>query len=315
MAVEGLCRPEPAVTLPRSVADVLADHVTLEVECIDRMYLNAYVPGLQFPEGAVKFIRSHLGHPIASTVMVAPITDRFVADIRRFVEEHEVPLVDFVKGQRKDDVMHAYLAGFDAPEGVVFVGRAQEKANVFRPEKRRNRDTGASYPFIVRATAMVNHYYFYAVDADFGPFFVKFCSYFPYNAKLCINGNEWAKRQAAKAGIGFDALDNGFAAVDDPAAVQAICDRLGPDQIDALLRKWLARLPHPFSPADRAAGYRYELSVWQAEFSLTQVLDRPVSGRVFFEQLIRDNLDIGRPDQVALIFDRRVRRRGHRATP
>jgi hypothetical protein len=107
-------------------------------------------------------------------------------------------------------------------------------------------------------------------------------------------------------------LDNGFAAVDDPGAVRAICDGLGPAQIDALLRKWLARLPHPFSPEDRAAGYRYDISILQADFSLTQMLDKP--GRVFFEQVIRDNLDIGRPDQVSLIFDRLLRRRGPRAT-
>ena len=98
-------------------------------------------------------------------------------------------------------------------------------------------------------------------------------------------------------------------------ALQAICDRLGPDQIDALLRKWLAILPHPFSPADRAAGYRYDISILQAEFSVTQMLDEPVAGRVFFEQVIRDNLDIGRPDQVVLIFDRRLMRRGKRPTP
>jgi hypothetical protein len=153
------------------------------------------------------------------------------------------------------------------------------------------------------------------VDADFGPFFLKFSSYFPYNAKLCINGNEWAKRQAAKAGIAFTALDNGFAAVDDPGALQAICHRLGPGQIDALLRKWLARLPHPFSPADRAAGYRYDLSILQAEFSLTQMLDKPVSGRIFFEQVLRDNLDIGRPDQIGLVFNRRIFTRGPRPTP
>ena len=166
----------------------------------------------------------------------------------------------------------------------------------------------------MRTTGVVNQFYFYSVDADFGPFFLKFCSYFPYNAKLCLNGHEWAKRQAAKAGIGFTALDNGFAACDDPAAVQAICDRLGPEQIDALLRKWLAILPHPFTAADRAAGYRYDISILQAEFSLTQMLDKPVSGRVFFEQVIRDNLDIGRPDQVGLIFDRRLIRAG-RAPP
>ena len=133
------------------------------------------------------------------------------------------------------------------------------------------------------------------VDDDFGPFFIKFCSYFPYNAKLCINGNHWAQRQAAKAGIEFTALDNGFAAVDDPGRAAVDLRRLGPEQIDALLRKWLAILPHPFTAADRAAGYHYELSILQAEFSLTQMLDKPVAGRMFFEQVIRDNLDIGPP--------------------
>ena len=167
----------------------------------------------------------------------------------------------------------------------------------------------------MKSTGLVNHFYVYAVDDDFGPFFLKFCSYFLYKAKLCINGHEWAKRQAAHAGIGHTALDNAFAAVDDVAAVQAICDGLGPDQIDALLRKWLARLPHPFTAADRAAGYRYDISILQAEFSLTQMLDKPVSGRIFFEQVIGDNLDIGRPDQVGLIFDRRIHRGTKRWTP
>jgi hypothetical protein len=123
----------------------------------------------------------------------------------------------FLKGQRKDDLALAYLAEFTGEEGVLFVGRAQEKTRVFRTEKRRNPDTGASHPWIVSATGIANHFYVYAVDAEFGPFFIKFCSYFPYTAKLCFNGNEYAKRMAAKAGIGFTALDNGFAACADRA--------------------------------------------------------------------------------------------------
>jgi hypothetical protein len=188
--------------------------------------------------------------------------------------------------------------GFTGTDQIVFVGVAQEKAHVFRTERRHNPTTGVPYPWIVTTTAVVNHYYFYGVDDDFGPFSLKFCSYFPYTARLCINGNEYAKRQATKAGIEFEALDNGFAAVDDTEAVQRICDGLTQDKIDALLRKWLARLPHPYSAADRAAGYRYDISILQAEFSLTQMLDQPVSGRIFFEQVIRDNLDLGRPDRV-----------------
>jgi hypothetical protein len=305
------------MTLPRTVADVLAEHVVFEVESIDRMYLNAYVPGLQYAAGLVGYVHQQLGLPIASTAPLARITDAFGAAVHQFASSHQIPWVDFAKGQRKDDVMHEHLAGFQVAgrtEGVLFVGRAQEKTTVFRTEKRRDRE-GKTYPWIVRTTGMVNHFYFYCVDEDFGPFFIKFCSYFPYNAKLCLNGNHWAQRQATKAGIAFTPLDNAFATVADPGSLQAICDQLGPAQIDALLRKWLALLPHPFSSADRAAGYRYQLSVLQAEFSLTQTLDRPVSGRVFFEQVIRDNLDIGRPDQVSLVFDRRLHRRGPRPTP
>jgi hypothetical protein len=273
------------------------------------------VPKLQFVEGVVHFLREHRGHQFASSALLEPISRMFVDAIGRFAKDEGVSLVDFVKGQRKDDVAHEFLAGFDGDEGVLFVGRAQERTAVFRTEKRRNPVTGATYPWIVRSTAMINHFYVYAVDGDFGPFFIKFASYFPYNAKLCINGNEWAKRQAAKAGIAFEALDNGFASCADPEALQRICDRLGPRQIDGLLRKWLARLPHPFTAGDRRAGYRYDISVLQAEFSLTQMLDRPQSGRVFFEQVIRDNLDLGRPDRVSLIFDRRIHRGRRRPTP
>src|SRR5262245_29710441 len=155
---------------------------------------------------------------------------------------------------------------------------------------------------------MVNQFYFYGIDADFGPFFLKFCTYFPYNAKLCINGHEYVKRQLAKEGIAFEALDNGILSCADPKRLQQLCDGLSAAKIDVLLRKWLARLPHPFTDQDRKAGYRYDVSILQAEFSLTHVLDRPRSGRVFFEEVIRENLDLGRPDQVQLIFDRRVTR-------
>jgi hypothetical protein len=305
------------MTLPRTVAEVLADHVDFEVECIDRMYLNVYVPSLQYAAGIVGYVHQRLGLPIASTAVLAPITDRFVDAIHRFARSQQIPWVDFVKGQRKDEVMAEQLARFEAAghsHGVVFIGRAQEKTPLFRTEKRRAAD-GHSYPWIVKSTGVVNQFYFYCLDADFGPFFVKFCSYFPYNAKLCLNGHHWAQRQASKAGIGFTAMDNAFAAVEDPAALQAICDRLGVEQIEALLRRWLNILPDPFGPADRLAGYRYELSILQAEFSLTQMLDRPVAGRVFFEHVIRDNLDVGRPDQIGLIFDRKIQLRGRRATP
>jgi hypothetical protein len=160
----------------------------------------------------------------------------------------------------------------------------------------------------MKSTAMVNHYYFYCVDEDFGPFFLKFCSYFPYNAKLCLNGHEYVKRQLQKQGIPFEPLDNGILSCADPGKLQKICDSLTPAKIRALWQKWAKRLPHPFPAKDRAAGFRYEIFLQQVEFARTQVFDRPLSGRLFFEQVLRDNLDLGRPDTLQLIFDKRIPR-------
>jgi hypothetical protein len=117
------------------------------------------------------------------------------------------------------------------------------------------------------------------------------------------------KRQLRKAGIAFEALDNGICSCADPARLQAICDSLTPQKIERVLRKWLRRLPHPFSARDRAAGYRCNLSILQVECSLTRAMDRPQTGRLFFEEVIRENLDMGRPNHVQLLFSRRITKR------
>jgi hypothetical protein len=299
--------PEPTpMSLSRSVAEILDEHTTLELECIDRMYLNLYVPILQSEAGCAYFWTKHRGNRFASSVQMGPMSHAFVRSIERFAEQEGIAIVKFRKGQRKDEVAQEYLQRFEGEEGVLFIGKAQEKARVVRTETRRNPETGATYPWLMMSTAMVNHYYFYCVDRDFGPFFIKFCSYFPYNAKLLLNGHEYAKRQLAQRGIPYEALDNGILSCADPSRLQRLCAGLSDQKIDVLARRWFRRLPHPFPPEDRRAGFRYDLSILQAEFSLTQVLDRPLAGRRFFEQVIRENLDLGRPSQVQLIFDRRV---------
>jgi len=297
------------MTVARSVSEVLGEHVELEIESIDRLYLNLYVPILQRPEGTAYFWIHHRGHRFASTALMAPMTRDFVRSIERFAQAQGVDLVRFEKGQRKEEIAQERLGSFRGEEGVLLIGKAQEKASVVRTEKRRNPQTGEPYPWLVKSTAMVNQYYFYCVDRDFGLFFVKFCSYFPYNGKVCLNGNEYLKRQLALEGIACQPLDNGVLSCAEPQRAQQIADELSAEKIDAVVRKWFARLPHPFPAGDRQAGYTYDVSILQAEFSRTQVFDRPLSGRIFFEQVIRDNLDLGRPDQVQLIFDRRITRR------
>src|SRR5215469_6649587 len=132
---EGPRRPEPSMSVPRTVAAVLCDHVTLEVESIDRMYLNVYQPKLQHEAGVAAFFRCHRGHTFASSALMDPMSKDFVAAVEAFTRQQQVPLLTFAKGQRKEDVALAYRAQFQGSEGLLFVGKAQEKTPVFRTEK------------------------------------------------------------------------------------------------------------------------------------------------------------------------------------
>lgn len=287
-----------------SVNELLDGHVALELECLDRIYLNAYVPNLQVGGQVVSFLTAHLGNPIPSPAIFARIGDRFRRDVKRFADQHDVPLVRFGKDDRKADVMAPYLAKAERAgrPGVVAVGVAQEYQKVFVGyDRAKDRPGPPSYRFD-KTDRRVTVFYFYVWDDEFGPGFVKLCSYFPYPAKVWVNGHEWAKRQATQAGIGFTALANGFAACDDPDALQAICDRLGPTQILRFFERWMRVVPTPLTADDRAGGYWWELSMRQIEISRTLVFDAPRHARAVFDAVVRDNLAVGRPDHVELIF-------------
>ena len=298
-----------------TVNDVLDGHVGLDVECLDRVYLNGYVPNLQVGGQVVSFMTAHLGYPIPSPAIMEKIGTAFRTAVQRFAADNKIPVVRFGKGDRKIEVMRPYLArqARTGRSGVAAIGTAQEFQNVFASAKRTGHN-GIPWFSFSKADRRVTCFYFYLWDADFGPAFIKICAYFPYPIKVWLNGHEWAKRQATKAGIGFSELSNGFASCTDPAALQAVCDRLGPGTIGVFFERWMSRLPVPLTEHDRAAGYWWELSMRQVEVSRTLVFDAPRHARSFFEALVADNLDIGRPDQVELVFTGRHERRGRPRT-
>ena len=178
---------------------------------------------------------------------------------------------------------------------------------------QRQGANGVPWFSFTKADRRVTCFYFYLWDVDFGAAFIKICAYFPYPIKIWVNGHEWAKRQCVQAGIGFTALSNGFATCQDQAALQQICDRLGPGTISVFFQHWMSVLPLPLTDADRAAGYLWELSMRQVETSRTIVFDAPRRARAFVEALVADNLDLGRPDSVELIFTGKHERRGRPA--
>src|SRR6266511_4313182 len=274
-----------------TVNELLEGHVGLDIECLDRVYLNGYVPNLQVGGQVVSFMTAHLGYPIPSPAIMEKIGTAFRRGVRDFAEAYQIPVVKFGKDDRKQEVMRPYLlrqAATGRP-GVAAIGVAQEYQNVFAAHQREDRGyTGTQVWFS----------------------FIKVCAYFPYPVKVWLNGHEWAKRQALHAEIGFTELSNGFATCTDPEALQAICDRLGPGTIGVFFERWMSILPLPLTYTDRAAGYWWELSMRQVEVSRTLVFDAPRRARGFFEALVADNLDIGRPDHVELIFAGHPRRWG-----
>jgi hypothetical protein len=286
-----------------TVNDLLDDHVVLDVQCLDRIYLNGYVPKLQVGGQVVGFMTRHLGYRIPSPAILEKIGTRFRQDVRQFAADHHIPVIRFNKGDRKIDVMRRHLDAQAAAgeSGIAAIGVAQEFQNVFAATQHRG-NNGIPWFSFTKADRRVTCFYFYLWDTDFGPAFIKICAYFPYPIKVWVNGHEWAKRQASMAGIEFTALSNGFASCTDPEGLQQICDRLGPGTIGVFFERWMSVLPVPLAEHDRVDDYWWELSMRQVEVSRTLVFDAPRRARAFVEALIVDNLDIGRPDTVELIF-------------
>lgn len=292
-----------------TIASLLRDHVTLRVCSVDRLFLQAYVPKLMTSFQVVRFLLDR-GFPIPSPALLGKIGRAYVAAVDRFAERNGIPVLRFAKGESKEQIARHYFRAAERESrfGVVLIGVAQEKTTGWRGWRRGGSDGHPHFEF-GRQAMFVNHYYFYIRDPDWGPAFVKTCAYAPFPAWVYLNGHEWAKRQAERAGLSFEALDNGFRSVADAAALAAICNRLSARDIHRFYRRWEARLPSPLSAEDRRRGYRHQLAFRQLELSDTRVFDRPAAGRAWFEQMIRDQLTLGRPDHVSVVFGRRINSR------
>jgi hypothetical protein len=301
-----------------NINDVLDGHVVLDLHCVDRLYLNGYVPVLQVGGQVEQFCR-HLGQPIASPVVIGRIGNRFRAAVDAFAKEKQLPVLHLNKpdrtrfDDRKLDHVAPYLEAAERTgrPGVVAIVASQEFQFVFAATKKTGNRGGIWFDWR-KTERRVSCFYFYIWDRQFGPGFIKICTYLPYPIKVWLNGHEWAKRQARAARIDFTELKNGFASCTRPQRLQAICDRFGPHDVQAFFDRWMARIPRPLSDEDRRAGFFWELSMRQVEVSRTLVFDDPRRARAFFESLVTDNIGIGRPDEVHTVFGRD--RRG-RTTP
>ena len=246
-----------------------------------------------------------------SPAVFSQIGNRFRREVKAFAELHDIPVLHLAKPDRSrwDDRKVDHVAPYvesavaEGRFGVVAIVSAQEFQWVFGGRNRSEVPGVASFEF-TKSSRRVGTYYFYVLDADFGLGFIKICTYFPYPAKVWVNGHEWAKRQADHAGVAWTALANGFSSCEEPERLTAICERFGPVDVQGFFDRWIVQIPTPFTDEDRAGGYWWELSMRQVELSRTLVIDDPGRARRFFEALVADNIGIGRPQEVHAVFGR-----------
>jgi len=292
-----------------TISSLLADHVSLRVRSVDRIFLAGYVPRLQCDGQLVTFLNQRAGGTIPSPAILGRIGRSYVEEINAFASANDVPVVRFAKGDVKEDVAakHMRKAEREGRTGVMMLGVAQEKAFAWRGWRDGGSDAHPHFEF-ARQAVFVNHFYWYILDPEWGSSFIKTNAYAPYPVWVYLNGHEHAKRRAAREGIDYQPLDNGFASSEDPDQLAAICQQLSEQDIFAYFDRWMRSLPSPLTAADRGR-YRYRMSVRQIELSDTRVFTRPQAGRAWFEQTIRDQLDLGRPDKVQIVFDRKLTKR------
>ena len=208
-----------------NVNEILDGHVVLDLECLDRIYLNAYVPTLQVGGQVVTFFNQQRNQPIASPALFQKMGEGFRQAVATFAKRHQIPVIRFGKRDRQIDVIQPYFKAATQP-GVVAIGVAQEFQSVLTAYDRSAKTgepkaAGSRYGF-AKEDRRVTVYYFYIADAEFGLGFIKLCAYFPYPGKVWVNGHEWAKRQAQAEGLAFTELANGFASCADPDRLQAL---------------------------------------------------------------------------------------------
>lgn len=289
--------------------------VLLVYEFFDRFFLNGYVARLQDADDLRWFLTRVRGHQIPRYEILGEMSRRFVAAVEKLAADLGIPLIEFERGKRKEEIVAPLFeqARLADREGVVLIGWAQERLNVFSPPNKQERQSGKFAP--KRHPARPKSFYFYIWDRDWGPTNIRICTYAPFAMRINLNGQMWLIQHLRRSGHYLEAIDNGIADVDDKEALRRLCRRFRAAHVQRYFDRWMYRLPSPFTAQDRKAGFRHELSMLQVEVSRTEVFDRPLHARQFFAAVIRDHLDLGRPDQLQIVFGRRVSPKHRRGRP
>lgn len=281
-----------------------AGSIRFGYSCFDRILLNAVIPVLQSPASIVWFLREQRGVPLLSSAYFRSVSTEYHQWVQALAEQWSVPIVTPPKGVRREEWVEPFYRRRRGEPGVAVILKSRENARVAAARATRG------MPHIEMSSRFVWQYYFYLLDTDWGRMFLRICPYFPFNARVCVNGHEWLAVRLRAEGIGFRQYGNAFLTCSDPLRLQALSDSLAPHHLWNSVLRWLAILVPFFTDRERRGGsWGHRLFVSQVEYCTNLVFHRRASLDAVMERLLDLNRTIGRPDSLSLIFGKRITKR------
>lgn len=278
------------------------ESIQLQYSCFDRILLNAIIQPLQCPPIIVGFLDRYRHVPSITRAYFRQVSEDYHRWVQDLAATQSIQIVEPPKGVRREQWVEPFYQTLGPRFGIAVILKSRENARVAVSYAT---PTGGNrievYP------RFVWQYYFYLRDRDFGRMFVRLCPYFPFNARIYLNGHEWLARQMEREGIVFDQAANAFLACSKPERLQQLADQFAPDHITTCADHWLGRLV-PFFSADerRYRGCRHRLFVSQVEYCTNLVFAERAALDRLAERMLDLNRTIGRPDKLSVIFGRRI---------
>jgi hypothetical protein len=253
-------------------AERYGDLLTGSYDCVDRIVLNAYYPLGHDPGGfRVWWRRWHGGSDAdLDDAHLMRLPGRFARRVRAWAKANGVPVVECKAGERKHRIAEEYLASHAVRPGVFMILVARARATVWKVKK----SAGGVITNLEKKSEYVNHYSFHIMDPAWGHLVIKMSGHPPFGAQVILNGHEHVACAAQAAGIGFVKEGNCFTWITDPDGLAQIAETLSQDaaigRLGRACDRWIytACLCFGLDLAEqRASGFRYSYSVYQAEYS------------------------------------------------
>jgi hypothetical protein len=278
------------------------ESIRLQYACFDRILLNAIVQPLQQPAIIAGFLARYRRVPALTKAYFRQVSEDYHRWVERLAVTRGVEIVEPPKGVRREQWVEPFYRALGERDGIAVILKSRENARV-----AVSYATAGGGNWIAVGSRFVWQYYFYLRDPDFGRLFVRICPYFPFNARLCLNGHEWLARQLEREAVAFRRAGNAFLACAEPARLQQLADQFAPERIVSCASRWLAELVPFFTDFERrAGGCNHRLFVSQVEYCTNLVFEERAALDRLAERLLDLNRGIGRPDKLSVIFGRRI---------